>query len=164
MKKTMKSPIYFIRILSLLVAALFAGGTLQAQENEDKYAALIKGGEFIFRAQAAMPTTGNVVQLTTPYDVMFSKDSARAFLPYFGRVFNAPYGGTDGGIKFTSTDFDYNVKERRKGGWQIRLRPEDTREVRELFMTVSEEGYATLQVTSNNRQTIAYRGRIEARR
>jgi hypothetical protein len=123
----------------------------------------IKTTEFVFKAQTVLPMTGMSRQLTSEYDVRFLGDSVVAYLPYFGRAYSAGYG-EGGGIDFTSTKFEYKVKERKKGGWDISIRPQDAKDVQSLNFTVSENGYASLQVTSNNRQPISYNGYVMERK
>jgi hypothetical protein len=71
---------------------------------------------------------------------------------------------TEGGIKFTSTANSYNVKDRKKGGWDITIVPSDTKDVRQMFLSVSEDGYANLNVISNNRQAIRFDGIVRTKR
>jgi hypothetical protein len=40
------------------------------------------------------------------------------------------------------------------------ITPKDNRDVRQMNFTISASGYATLQVSSNNRQSISYNGYI----
>lgn len=122
----------------------------------------IRSKEFVFKAQTVLPMSGTSRQLTSDYDVRFLGDSIVAYLPYFGRAYSAGYG-EGGGIDFTSTNFDYTAKQRKKG-WDISIKPKDAKDVQQLNFTVSENGYATLQVTSNNRQPISFNGYIVERK
>lgn len=153
-----------IRFVFAVVVTLFSSITLHAQ-NLDKSVVqdFIKSKEFVFKAQTVMPMTGASRQLTSEYDVKFLSDSIVAYLPYFGRAYSAGYG-EGGGIDFTSTKFDYKVKQRRKGGWDIAIKPLDAKDIQQLNFTISENGYATLQVTSNNRQPISFNGYIIERK
>jgi hypothetical protein len=146
----------------LLIAALIVFGSVHAQDSrEAAVQKLIDSKNFVFRAQTVLPQRGSSRQLTSEYDLRLLGDSVVSFLPFFGRAYEAPIGQTDGGIKFTSTDFSYNVKKKKKG-WDITIVPKDARDVRQLFLNVSAGGYARLQVLSTNREGIAYNGYIEA--
>ncbi len=90
-------------------------------------------------------------------------DSIVTYLPYFGRAYSAPVNLSQGGIQFTSTDFNYTVESKRKE-WEIAIKPRESLDVRELILRVFKNGSASLMVTSNNRQTISYNGIIEARK
>ena len=123
----------------------------------------IQSKQFVFKAQTVLPMTGISRQLTTEYDVKLLGDSVIAYLPYFGRAYSVTYGER-GGIDFTSTKFDYNIKQRKKGGWDVTIKPNDGKDIQELNFTISENGSATLQVTSNNRQPISFNGYIVERK
>lgn len=124
----------------------------------------VSSSDFEFVAEYVIPTGGSTIYLTSRYDMQVAKDSLSTMLPYFGRAYVAPMNPSEGGIQFTSTDFTYSVEERKRGGWNITILPKDTRDVRQLYLNVSENGKATLQVVSNNRQSIAYSGYIRERK
>ena len=136
-----------------------------SQNNKDDKAAQVKESvenrNYRFVAQTALPLQGRVRQLTTDYTLKVTKDTVIADLPYFGRAYSAPIGATNGGIQFTSTSFDYTSTEKKKGGWDISIKPKDTQDVRELTLSISATGYASLQVLSNNRQAISFNGYLK---
>jgi hypothetical protein len=101
-----------------------------------------------------------VIQLNAGFDMKVLTDSINTYLPYFGRAYTADYG-KGGGINFTSSKFDYKLKEKSKGGWELMIKPGDTKDVTQLNYSVSSNGYATLQVISNSRQAISFYGVIE---
>lgn len=157
-----------MKTLIFLLFCIAAAACSQPKESQTGSAdqgigRMIKDQEYTFIARTVLPTGGRIVQLTSNYDLRVSKDSVISFLPYFGRAYTAPIGGTNAGIQFTSTDFNYKVSERKKGGWQILIRPKDVQDIQQVNLTVSEGGSASLQVTSNNRQPISYNGVIEGR-
>lgn len=150
-----------------LLLAIGLGSASFAQEAKEKKGlevkALLESKEFVFKARSATPAGGGYRQLTTDYDLRILGDTVQSFLPYFGRAYVAPIGNTEGGIRFTSKEFDYEVKDRKKGRWNVLIRPKDVSDVRQMFLSVSENGYASLQVISNNRQPISFDGRIAER-
>lgn len=161
-----------IKKISLLVAfAVLAVDFSHAQdksnEKESEQAAirsLIESKNFVFVARTASPLGGRLINLSSWYDLRVSGDTVMSDLPYFGRAFVAPMNPTESALRFTSTEFNYDIKERKKGGWDITILPKGAKDVRQMQMTVSENGYATLQVMSNNRQPISFNGVIEQRR
>ena len=106
--------------------------------------------------------SGRTRQLTSDYDVKVTKAQVVSYLPYFGRAYSAPIDPSQGGIQFTSKDFDYTTTPRKKGGWDIQLKPKDYRDVQQMSLSITEDGYASLQVTSTNRQLISFTGYITA--
>jgi len=142
----------------------FTSAAIHAQKlDKAEVQNLINSKNFVFKAQTVLPMTGASRQLTSEYDVRLLGDSIVTYLPYFGRAYSVAYG-EPGGIHFTSTKFDYKTEQRKKGGWDITIKPGDARDIQQLNFTISENGYATLQVTSNNRQPISFNGYVVERK
>jgi hypothetical protein len=152
----MKPLINFI-ILSLLLAST----TFAQNEKQDPVKEAIESKHYIFKARTVMPATGGVRQLTSDYDLTVNNDSVVAYLPYFGRAYSATPGQTNNGINFTSTNFTYNVTEGKKGGWIIEIKPKDAGDVQQLSLNLSRNGYGTLHVNNQNRQSISFTGKAD---
>ncbi|MDP4183557.1 MAG: DUF4251 domain-containing protein [Bacteroidota bacterium] len=120
---------------------------------------MIEGKRFIFEAQQASPMGGPTINLTSSYNLSVTNDTIEAFLPYFGRAYSAPLN-EDSGIKFKSLKFEYTSTLLKKGGWNIKISPLDTRRHYILFLNVSQHGYATLNVQDDMRQSISFNGII----
>ncbi len=116
---------------------------------------------FIFVAESVNPLRGRFRNLTSRYDVKVSPDTLTSFLPYFGRAFSATIGSTEGGIKFTSTAFSYEVKPGKKDQWDLVIKPKDQQDVQQLNFTVFGNGSASLTVTSTSRDPISFGGHLE---
>lgn len=151
-----------LKNIFFLFVSIFGFTSLMAQEtNVATLKTLLTNKSFIFKAQSAWPLQGTVVQLNPGFDMKMLNDSINTYLPYFGRSYAAGYNNTGGGINFTSNKFEYKLKEKAKGGWEILIKPSDTKEVDQLIYSISTNGFATLQVTSINRQAISFYGVIE---
>jgi hypothetical protein len=158
---------FFLMAVLLNVQPTHAQGNQKDKENKKENAtkALLDSKVYVFKAESAMPLGGRVIQLTSDYDLKISHDTLVSYLPYYGRAYTAPVYPTEGGYQFTSTRFDYDIQPGKKGGWNIVIHPKDVREVDQIILTVSEKGYSSAQVTSNNRQPIYFNGYVtEARR
>jgi|RhiMetdeSRZDD1v2_1073273.scaffolds.fasta_scaffold04721_18 uncharacterized protein DUF4251 len=155
-----------ILLLFITMAALPA--TVSAQnkkaDKEAQVKSLVEGKNFVFKAQTALPTTGISRQLTTDFDLRVTQDTIVSDLPYFGRAYSAPVNATQGPLQFTSTDFQYTMTNRKKGGWDIMIVPKDVQDPRQMALSITESGYASLTVTSTNRQPISFNGYITAKR
>ena len=123
---------------------------------------LLDGQRYRFNALYVTPANGRQRFLTGGYILSVSKDTVISDLPYFGRAYSAPIGGIDGGIKFTSVDFQYSVVEKKNGGREITIKPKDARDIQQLILTVYNNGTAYLFVNSNNRQSISFNGNIQS--
>jgi hypothetical protein len=166
--KKIKS-LYKIAVLLLLTTGAMLPATLraQAQNKQDKNARIsnmVESQRYVFKAQTALPTSGRTRQLTSDFDLQISKDTIASYLPYFGRAYTSPVNPTEGPLNFTSTKFDYKVTNRKKGGWDIVITPQDQQDPRQMALSIFENGSASLTVTSNNRQPIAFNGYITAKK
>ncbi|MCX2450533.1 DUF4251 domain-containing protein [Pedobacter sp. PLR] len=164
----------FKKLLALLI--VFSTVQVMAQTDKETTARLVADQHLVFDATSAIPManadlnkvlskmpggTGGVIQLSgSRYQLIISKDSVEAFLPYYGRAYSTTTNPDDAGIKFKSKKFDYKTTAKKKGGWIIDIKPKDTKDVRQLSLSVSTSGYATLNVNSNNRQPITFNGVI----
>ena len=125
---------------------------------------LITSKRFVFNAESVLPSGGRLRILNSGEQVDLNGDALTTDLPFFCRAYSAPINSSEGGFHFTSTDFDYNVKERKRGGWDVSIKPRDNSDVRQLYLNVSPGGAASLQVTSNNREFISFNGHIQERK
>ena len=107
---------------------------------------------------------GRFRQLTTEYTVKVSKDTVISDLPYFGRSYSADIGNSEGGIHFTSTNFEYQITERKKGGWDITIKFKDVKDAQQFSFSVFDSGSASLQVTSTNKQPISFNGYVSEKK
>lgn len=149
-----------MKIFTLLFPLLTSSFLYSQESNEAALKNLLTAKTYVFKAQSAWPLRGTVVQLNAGFDMKVMDDSINAYLPYFGRAFVSGYN-SGGGISFTSTKFEHKLKDKSKGGWEVEIKPSDTREVSQMIFSVSTNGYATLQVLSNTRQAISFYGIIE---
>lgn len=115
---------------------------------------------YVFKAQTAMPMSGASRQLTSDYDLKITKNAVVSYLPYYGKAYSAPMDMRGGGIQFTSKDFAYKATPGKKGGWDIQIKPKDVQDVQQMSLSISENGYASLQVISTSRQPISFSGSI----
>lgn len=122
---------------------------------------MVESGQYIFVAEYAMPMAGRTIALTSEYDLTVSRDSLIAYLPYYGRAYQAPLDPAQGGIKFTSVKFDYKTTKAKKGGWDISMATKDQSDNNRLFLYIAANGRATLQVSATFRQPITFTGYIK---
>jgi hypothetical protein len=110
------------------------------------------------------PMRGATRQLTSYYDITVSRDSLVSYLPYFGRAHVEPRDPTNIGFNFTSTKFEYTKTTTKKGGSDILIKPKDYTEVQNLSFRIFDNGSASLQVNSLNRDPISFQGYITERK
>lgn len=164
MKALVKISFLFIACFFTVSVAVAQQTAKQAKKAEAEAALKnkIDNRHFTFEANYALPLRGGQRYLTSEYDLRIVKDSVIAFLPYFGRVYmDPPMNSEDAGIMFTSTRFGYTATQNKKGGWTIIITPSDAKHSTKLQLGISTSGYASLTVTSNNRDQISFDGKIE---
>lgn len=150
-----------------IIAFALVPVTGTAQSKKDKKAqikSIVEAQNYVFKAQSALPTAGATRQLTGDYDLRISKDTILSDLPYFGRAYTAPLNPSEGPLRFTSTDFQYSVTVRKKGGWDVTITPKDVQDPRQLNMSIFDNGTASVVVSSYNRQPISFNGYVTARK
>lgn len=166
----MKNLIKILGIFLISVCCL----SVQAQNTRaDKKAAekarmknLVESQNYVFIANYIMPVYGGGFGTSSYYDMKVGKDTISTFLPYFGTARMSNYGSIDNGINFTSTKFTYKLTP-KKNMWEVIIVPLDHNRansalgVRNMVLSISEEGYATLQVNNLNRDNISFNGRIQ---
>lgn len=158
-------PVPLSRGLSLSLAFFLFTFFSHAQSSADKAAAiknLIDSANYVFHAQTALPMSGRTRQLTTDYTVTVTKNKITVDLPYYGQAYEASLDAAGGGIELASTDFNYTVKPRKKDGWNVTIKPKDGKDVQQIGLTISSEGYTSLQVISAQRQPINFNGYLTA--
>jgi hypothetical protein len=101
--------------------------------------------------------------LDVGYGFKINGDTLTSNLPYMGRAYMADIGSTDGPLDFTSYKFDYSVKPRKKGGWSIQIKIRDTKGEQRFNLSVRENGMAMLSVSSVDRESISYNGKVEVK-
>ena len=152
--------------ICLLMFFSILSQSLQAQTRAEKKQAeikkLIESRSYVFIAESANPLSGSSIRLTSIYFLKINKDSLGSHLPYFGVAFRAPMGANESPLSFISTDFDYSIKESKKGAFQVKIRINKPEDPDLMMLSVSSSGYASLTVNSLHRQTISFYGEIVA--
>lgn len=144
-----------IVILSTILVACAATGQ---ERTPSAMKSLVDSQNYIFRAETAVPQSGGTRMLSGGFDLRVSPEKITSYLPYFGRAYS-PSLPSEGGIKFTSTEFDYDLKQ-NKERWEVQIKPRDAQETYILNLTIFDNGRASLQVTSTNRQAITFHGQV----
>lgn len=167
------------KLKTLCATALaFVSMNVAAQTDKATTAKIVAAKTYTFVARSATPLNvqdinavmsripgnvqGGTINLNESYyELKVTPDSIIAFLPYYGRSFSAPINQSEGGVKFNSKKFEYKGTKGRKRGWDILIEPKDAKENFRLVLNIGDEGYATLSLNSNNKQSITYQGYLK---
>lgn len=149
-----------IKPIISFILLITIGWSVAAQEKSpEEVNTMVTSQNFIFIPERVNPMTGSSRALSPGFELSVSPDTIISYLPYFGRAYAPVYPG-EGGIQFTSTDFQY--KTTKSGDkWKIRLRFKNASDVNQMHLDVFENGTAALSINSNRRQSITYYGYIK---
>ena len=159
--KTIKLICLLFPLVSSFIAYSQDSKEEQKSEKQAEIKSLVEAKHFVFRPQSATAARGATQQLSYGYSLTVSPNEVVSDLPYFGRAYSAPMNPSDGGIRFTSTEFDYSVKNRKKGGWDITVIPKDVPNAPKVYLSVTSAGNTSARVISTNRESISFSGFIE---
>lgn len=131
-------------------------------ENKNELTRKIQVKDYTVIANYANPMRGKPIYLTSEYDLRIKNDSAFAFLPYFGVAYSAPYGGSEGGIKFAEPVKEYSVKSNKKSdGWDIHFEIKARENDYEIYLNIFNNGSSMFTVNSFNRDAITFNGEVK---
>jgi len=143
-----------IVLVSLLALVPLIGNSQSSMKE------LVESKRFVFEAQSMSPLKASMRTLTPGYTLKVSPDTVVADLPYAGRAYQAPYGGSDGGIKFEATNFEYTTKEKKKG-WTINIKTKGVSGNPKVIVDVFDNGNARVVVYSTDRESITFNGIVK---
>lgn len=149
---------HFIYI-SMLLALSFSIGNAQEPNNEKAtIKSLVESQRYIFVAESANPLRGQSIFLSPGYTLSVSPDTIISNLPFYGRAYQAPMNPNEAGIKFTSSDFTYTIKEKKRT-WDVFIKTKDAG-TSQINLSIGSNGSASLRVTSMDKQSISFQGHI----
>ena len=123
-------------------------------------AALLESGNYVYTIQSISPTGGRTIQSTTPYTMKAVDGTYEASLPYFGRAYQANYGG-NGGIEFSGTPENLEItRNSKKKNVLVTFSIAGSTDKYTVTLQVGSGGYGTLIINSQNRQSISYYGTV----
>ena len=155
-----------IGVLLIVMVAVSSVATAQKSkriEKEKEIKSLIESRQYRFVARTALPMSGRSIQLTSEYDLVVDSLQIKSHLPFFGVAYYAEYGQTEGGIKFDNEAMEYSaVFNEKKKSYRINMKVKGKRDVYQIGLDAGLSGYATLNILSNDRQSISFYGTIES--
>jgi len=165
-----KSFFYTSKFFPVFLLLLISEGNLFSQSSKEQKkmekatalkSAIVDSQHFVFQAQSAIPQNGSFRSLVYDYNVVVSPKEINCYLPYFGVAYMSDYGSTTSPLDFKSTKFSYSMTKNKKSGWNITIQTNDTKDSKKLYFTLFDNGSASLQVISNDRQPINFNGTVE---
>jgi hypothetical protein len=150
---------------STFVLVLFLTACSSTKTTSETISAItrkVESKDITVTVHYANPLIMRQIVLTSEYDLRLKNDSAFAYLPYFGVAYSAPYGSSEGGIKFAEPMNDYAITPNKKSnGWDIHFKIRSKEDIYEIFMNIFNNGSALFSVTSQKRDMISFSGEIK---
>lgn len=159
---------------NILFAALFCfilGGVtaqdktaktqLPTKTDQSKMAILLNSKNFEFIANTMYPLGQPPKNLVgSSYSVTFSPEMIISNMPFYWRAYSAMISGKDKGMRFKGTPEDFTVSEMKKG-YEVKVTVKNDNNTYTILLTVSESGFASLSINTNNRDTLNYQGEVK---
>ena len=157
-------------ILPLLAAALTvsACGVLSGETREEKVAREareaqmvldnLQNGNFRIDIDRMYPIRGSS-QHVTNYSVTVKDVVLNSHLPFIGQAWRVPYGGGHA-LNFKADIGSYRVAQTRKDSYEVRIYVKTDEDEHLYLLTVFNNGRASLDVQSGNRDRISYSGEM----
>jgi hypothetical protein len=153
-------PVFFLTLGTVIQLPAQDSKEQKKALKEQRIADQINSRHFSFVPQTVMPSTGRSRIVTTEYELKISGDTLVSYLPYYGRGYMASIGSTDNPLDFRTTDFSLQLSDAKKGGWQLEISPKKAGDAYRMTLIISRDGYASLEVISNNHDPISFNGYI----
>ena len=157
-------------ILPLLatVLAVSACGILSSETREErvvreaKEAKLVRQGletgNFTIDIDRMYPLRGTS-KMVSNYSIKVKDNVLISHLPFIGQAWRVPYGGGHA-LNFKAKIGSYKVVQTRKDGYEVRIYVKTDEDEHLYLLTVFNNGRASLDVQSGNRDRISYSGEM----
>ena len=148
----------------LFFVAVISFAQLHAQDSTKTIKSILDAKRYSFVPQTMIPMRGKTRQINGSFSFDVKGDSLVVYLPYMGESYSAPINSSDAGYNFTSTNYDYAVKEGKKNRYEVSIKVKDKSSGTQFYLTVFDNESASLQATSNDKQGISYNGYIKQKK
>ncbi len=167
MKKSFGMPGIIVVVVMITGSFFYSCGSANRDMTDDpEYRAMVEDVsdmEFEIENEWANPTQyARVNLLGNPNRIKFENDSVDVYLPFFGeRYAGGAYDRDGGAIQFKGVPQNLKIQENPEKG-TVKVSFEGNRDTENLdfLITIFSNGVARTSVTSTQRETIVYDGRL----
>lgn len=156
------------QIVILVVCAvgllMTACSTMTAAEKAAKAQAVEKAlasRHYVVDVKMMYPRRGSAVHVASNYSLEVRGDTLVSYLPYYGRAYSIPYGGGKG-LNFTAPIISYESDKSPDGRTKIKLVTNNDEDVIEFSLELFDNGQATIDFLSRERESISYSGELRS--
>ncbi|MBR6863431.1 MAG: DUF4251 domain-containing protein [Bacteroidales bacterium] len=154
--------------LPLMAAALLLSGCgiLNSETREERAAREareaqmvndnLKAGDFRIDIDRMYPLRGGSKHVSN-YSLSLKDGVLNSHLPYIGQAWRVPYGGGHA-LNFSAEIGGYDVVRTRNEGYEVRIYVKTDEDQHVYTLTVFDNGRASLDVQSQNRERISFSG------
>lgn len=121
---------------------------------------LLENKTFVFNATHTSPMSGGSIDLSYYFDVKIKGDTVFSYLPFYGVAYRVDYGSRNSPFDFVKPIEKFSSKK-DENGYQITFEASNGNDHINFTFQISDLGFATLNVTSTNRQFISFYGTID---
>jgi len=167
--KVMRTKQFFLVtgiLLSIIMSGCSSARGLTKEEKvakETEIREAIENRAYKIDVDRVIPMSGNSRTLTSLYSLEINNDKVKSHLPYFGRAYSIPYGGGEGLI-FESTITDYKSSFDSKGKAVIEFKTSTKEDQYVYNVEIFTNGTTSINVKSNNRQSISFHGKASPKK
>ena len=158
----------FVLPLLAVLLTVSSCGVLSSETREERVAReareakmvrqAVESGEFTIDIDRMYPLRGTS-KMVNNYSVKVKDDVLFSHLPFIGQAWRVPYGG-DHALNFDAPVVNYTAVENGKDGYEIRIFVKTDEDEHLYRLTVFDNGRASLDVQSGNRDRISYSGQM----
>ena len=152
-------------ILGLLLLATLPMGCATSQERMERLAETqqavaeaLAGRHWKIRVTSMSPARYSSRMVSYGYFLELKGDTLESYLPYVGRVYQAPAFSTSQGLNFEETILNYQEARAKKDMTRMELQVKTREDLYHFFVEVYDNGRATIRVRAQNRDGISFDG------
>ena len=116
----------------------------------------LKAGDFRIDIDRMYPLRGGSKHVSN-YSLSLKDGVLNSHLPYIGQAWRVPYGGGHA-LNFSAEIGGYDVVRTRNEGYEVRIYVKTDEDQHVYTLTVFDNGRASLDVQSQNRERISFSG------
>ena len=116
----------------------------------------LKAGDFRIDIDRMYPLRGGSKHVSN-YSLSLKDGVLNSHLPYIGQAWRVPYGGGHA-LNFAAEIGGYDVVRTRNEGYEVRIYVKTDEDQHVYTLTVFDNGRASLDVQSQNRERISFSG------
>lgn len=163
----MKKLLFSILLVSSACAMLSGCASAEeraarAAEQAAKVTKALEARDYKIAVNRMYPMKGSSKSVSYGYSVEVRNDSLISYLPYFGGVYNVPYGGGKG-LNFSERIGSYRESQKNNGERQIEINVTNEEDTYIYLIKVFSNGNSSIDVTSRQRDHISYSGELEVK-